>query len=60
MTYRLLLVAFSICSSRAVLAPEDHQDIIVTPKRENAVCMGLRHRLMRGDCASQWTEVDSR
>lgn len=27
--YRLLLVAFSICSSRAVLAEEDHQLIIV-------------------------------
>lgn len=27
-TYRLLLVAFSICSSRAVLAPDDHQLII--------------------------------
>jgi len=24
-TYRLLLVAFSICSSRALLAPDDHQ-----------------------------------
>jgi hypothetical protein len=29
--YKLLLVAFSICSSRAVLAPEDHQVIILTP-----------------------------
>lgn len=29
-TYRLLLVAFSICSSRAVFAPEDHQLIILT------------------------------
>lgn len=28
-TYRLLLVAFSICSSRAVLAPDDHQLIIL-------------------------------
>ena len=28
-TYRLLLVAFSICSSRAVLAPDDHQLIMV-------------------------------
>lgn len=27
--YRLLLVAFSICSSRALLAPEDHQVIIL-------------------------------
>lgn len=29
-SYRLLLVAFSICSSRALLAPEDHQPIILT------------------------------
>ncbi len=28
-SYKLLLVAFSICSSRAVLAPEDHQPIMV-------------------------------
>lgn len=28
--YKLLLVAFSICSSRAVFAPEDHQLIILT------------------------------
>lgn len=28
-TYRLLLVAFSICSSRAVLAEDDHQLIIL-------------------------------
>ena len=28
-TYRLLLVAFSICSSRALLAPDDHQLIIL-------------------------------
>lgn len=28
MTHRLLLVAFSISSSKAALAPEDHQDII--------------------------------
>jgi hypothetical protein len=27
--YRLLLVAFSICSSRALLAPDDHQPIIL-------------------------------
>ena len=29
MAYRLLLVAFSICSSRAVLAEDDHQLIIL-------------------------------
>lgn len=28
-TYKLLLVAFSICSSRAVLAEDDHQLIIL-------------------------------
>lgn len=27
--YKLLLVAFSICSSKAVLAPEDHHPIIL-------------------------------
>lgn len=34
---RLLLVAFSICSSRAVLAPEDHQPIILPNQRGFAV-----------------------
>jgi len=34
-SYRLLLVAFSICSSRAPLAPEDHQPIIL-----EAFCKG--------------------
>lgn len=36
-TYKLLLVAFSICSSRAVLAPEDHQLIILTGSLEYAL-----------------------
>lgn len=36
-TYKLLLVAFSICSSRAVLAPEDHQLIILTASLDYAV-----------------------
>ena len=31
-TYRLLLVAFSICSSKAVLAEEDHQLIILASR----------------------------
>jgi hypothetical protein len=57
MTYRLLLVAFSICSSRAVLAPEDHQDIIVTPEREDVVRDRQYNQSMRRNWLSQWIEA---
>jgi hypothetical protein len=36
--YRLLLVALSICSSRAVLAPDDHHPIILRGGTENWEC----------------------
>ena len=39
--YKLLLVAFSTCSSRAVLAPEDHQLIIVVRFLEYALLVFL-------------------
>lgn len=41
-SYRLLLVAFSICSSRALLAPDDHHPNILIAKVSNRDRRGSR------------------
>lgn len=47
-TYRLLLVAFSICSSKAVLAEEDHQLIILPSGVAEPLGGGCRDGVRRG------------
>lgn len=57
-TYKLLLVAFSICSSRAVLAEEDHQDIILKTSRR-AVGRGVAEEVEEG-AAGGWSRSKRR
>jgi len=47
-TYKLLLVAFSICSSRAVLAEEDHQLIISAAMGARAQRWAVRAEVAMG------------
>jgi len=42
--YKLLLVAFSICSSKAVLAVDDHQLIIFAPVSVGWLDSGVRYQ----------------
>jgi hypothetical protein len=53
MSSKLLLVAFSICSSRAVLAPEDHHPIILARLGQVATSTGCWGADGAGRCRSR-------